>query len=168
MGKPLICSVYHIVTERNDLSLHELGNLPSLPSAPIMDNHLHYGDYEIIGNIPIGKQEDYPILYGDSNDARYRALHLQCGKLFLTDPSQKALTYKLTDLSIGFHLRFRLSVLLQCIEAGSNSPYWHQKSHYVEKDLRNPKFRTQLEMICKQFSISPSDLIPSIKQIPQA
>ena len=168
MGKPLICSVYHIVTERDNLTIHELDHLPSLPSAPIMDNHLYYGDYEIIGNIPIREQEDYPILYGDNNDARHPGLRLQCGKVFLADPSQKALTYKLTDLSIGFHLRFRLPVLLQCIEAGSNTPYWQQISHYVEKDLRNPKFRIQLEMICKQFSISPSDLIPSIKQIPQA
>ncbi len=152
-------SVYHIVTERKDLSIEELRPLSSLPSVHIMDNHLFYGNYEIIGNIPVSEKEDYPILYGNSIDARYRALHLQCGKLFLTEPSKKSLYHTFTDLSIGYNLRFRLSVLLQCIEAGSNNPYWSQKSHHVESDLRNPKFRTELEEICKQFPIAPSSLV---------
>lgn len=37
--------------------------LPCLPSGHISDNRLFYGDYEIIGHIPIGEKEDYPIMY---------------------------------------------------------------------------------------------------------
>ena len=64
--------------------------------------------------------------------------------------------------SIGFDLRFQLSVLLECIEKGSNDPYWAQDSRKINCDLRNPKFRTELEQICRQFDIEPSQLIQGI------
>jgi hypothetical protein len=60
---------------------------------------------------------------------------------------------------IGFNLNFRLSVLLECIAQGSNDPYWAQDNQIVNRDLRNPKFRTELEQICKQFNLEPSQLI---------
>ncbi|MBQ6890638.1 MAG: immunity 26/phosphotriesterase HocA family protein [Oscillospiraceae bacterium] len=159
MGKPLVCSVYHIVTERKDVSLEELAPLNSLPSVNIMDNRLYYGDYEIIGNIPIGEAEDYPILYGNSIDRRYQAVLLQCGKLYRRDDNSAALFSGFRNHSIGFRLNFELSVLQACIRAGSNAPYWAQNNWKVEGDLRNPKFRSQLEQVCKQFDISPAQLI---------
>lgn len=162
MGKPLACSVYHIVTERRDVSIEELKQLNSLPSTHMMDNRLFYGDYEIIGNIPIGESEDYPILYGNSIDARYRAVLLQCGKLYLRDDNGTALFRNFTNHSIGFGLNFGLHVLQQCIEAGSNAPYWALNSKDVARDLRNPKFHTELEQICKQFDLKPSQLIKDI------
>lgn len=65
MSKPIVCSVYHIVTERDDLSINELQDIHSLPSTIIVDNSLYYGEYEIIGNLPITEHEDYPIMYGN-------------------------------------------------------------------------------------------------------
>ena len=159
MGKPLVCSVYHILTERKDVSLEELAPLNSLPSVNIMDNRLYYGDYEIIGNIPVGEAEDYPILYGNSIDRRCQAVLLQCGKLYRKDDNGAALFSGFRNHSIGFRLNFELSVLQACIQAGSNAPYWAQNNWKVEGDLRNPKFRRQLEQVCKQFDISPAQLI---------
>ena len=158
-GKPLACSVYHIVTERTDVSLAELEKLGSLPSVHIMDNHLYYGDYEIIGNIPIGESEDYPIMYGDSMSALYRAVHLQCGKLFIRDDHGRALFPHMKNGLIGFDLRFDLPVLMECIGAGSNEPYWAQSKWDIDQDLRNPKNRTLLEQVCGQFGLSPAQLI---------
>jgi len=62
-------------------------------------------------------------------------------------------------LRLGFNLDFQLSVLLECIEQGTNDPYWAQNNWKVNRDLRNPNFRTELEQICKQFDLEPSQLI---------
>ena len=159
MGKPLACSVYHIVTERNDVTVQELAQLNSLPSVHMMDNRLYYGDFEIIGNLPIREFEDYPILYGNSIHARDRAVLLQCGKLYRRDENGTALVYDLANHSIGFDLNFTLPALLECIESGSNAPYWAQHHWRIKRDLRNPNLRDQLIQICDQFGIAPSQLI---------
>ena len=159
MGKPTACSVYHIVTERKDVTLDELRELDSLPSVHMMDNRLFYGDFEIIGNIPISEHEDYPIMYGGSISALYQGVLLQCGKLYRKIDGGTALYNNFMNNGIGFNLSFQLSVLLECIEQGSNDPYWAQDNWKVNSDLRNPKFRTELEQICKQFDLEPSQLI---------
>lgn len=159
MGKPLACSVYHIATERADVTVEELRQLPSLPSQHMMDNKLYYGEYEIIGNIPIGEHEDYPIMYGNSISMGERAVCLQCGKLYRKRPGKEALVGGFHNNGIGFNLGFQLSELQECIEAGSNAPYWAQEIYKVNHDLRNPKFRTEHEQICKQYGIVPSQLI---------
>ena len=154
------CSVYHIVTERDDVTVEELKDLPSLPSEHMMDNKLYFGEYEIIGNIPIGEHEDYPVMYGSSFNARYRAVHLQCGKLFRIIPDKEAFSDDFRMCGIGFHVYADLSVLQQCIREGSNAPFWEtQVRNLVNNDLRNPKFRAELEQVCKQFGLEPSQLI---------
>ena len=158
-GKPLACSVYHIATEQNNVSIEELKRLKTLPSVHMMDNRLFYGDFEIIGNIPIKEQEDYPIMYGGSISALYRGVLLQCGKLYRKIDGGTALFNGFMNHGIGFNLSFQLPVLLKCIEAGSNDPYWMQDNWKIDRDLRNPKYRTELEQICKQFQIQPSQLI---------
>lgn len=162
-GKPLVCSAYHIVTERKDVSIAELQSLPSLPSVHMMDNHLFYGDFEIIGHIPVTESEDYPIMYGGSIDARYRATLLQCGRLYRRDDDARPLFNHCRNSAIGFDLRFRLPVLLECIEAGSNAPYWAQDNHHVNNDLRNPIHRATLEQVCAQFGLSPDQLLKTLQ-----
>ena len=158
MGKPTACSVYHIVTERQDVSIEELRNLKSLPSVHMMDNRLFYGDFEIIGNIPLGEKEDYPIMYGDSISALEKGVMLQCGKLYRKIEGEKAFSFRFRNHRNGFDLCFKLPILRQCIEAGSNEPYWAQKDWRVDGDLRNPKFRTELEQVAAQFGLDPAEL----------
>lgn len=159
MGKPQVCSVYHIVTERKDVTVEELKELPSLPSVHIMDNKLFYGEFEVIGHLPITDHEDYPIMYGNSISALYRAVLLQCGRLYRRDDNGTAFSNSFTNHSIGFDLRFELPVLPQCIETGSNDPYWAQNNRDVNHDLRNPKNRDKLEQVCSQFGLSPAQLL---------
>jgi len=159
MGKPLVCSVYHIATERKEVSVEELKHLKSLPSVLMMDNRLFYGDFEIIGNLPVMDEEDYPIMYGDSISAGERSVILQCGKIYRRMDGAQALFRDFTNNSIGFGPGFSLPVLRQCIEAGSNAPYWEQDNWKVNRDLRNPKFRRELEAVCRQFDLLPSQLI---------
>lgn len=159
MGKPVDCSIYHIVTDRKDVTTEELKGLKSLPSGHIMDNRLFYGDFEIIGNIPIGEKEDYPIMYGGSISALYRGVLLQCGKLYRKIDSGTALYHQFSNGGIGFNLCFTLPILQACIEAGSNDPYWEKSYPAYMQDLRNPKYRTELEQVAAQFGLDAHQLL---------
>lgn len=158
MGTPLICGIFQIATERQDITLDELRTLPRSPSEYMMDNVLYYGTFEIIGNLPI-KDPDYPICYGEGV-SRDRSAKLQCGTLFLKLDDQRAM-FPDGDFSksvIGFYPELRLDVLMACIKTGSNAPYWVWRDNSVFHDLRDPKFQAELEQICEQFNISKSML----------
>ncbi len=155
MSKPLVCSVYHIATTREDVTLEELKNLKSLPSTVIMDNPLFYGEYEIIGNLPITENEDYPIMYGKSIHGNEQAICFQHGKTFKKLEDGVLLYRGFTNNAVSFSLNFRKDVLLDCIKANSNSPYWEKYSYYIaNSDLRNPKFSQERKEIGAQMGIS--------------
>ena len=162
MGKPVCACVYHIATERDDVTTDELCGIKTLPSQMVMDNIFYYGECKIIGNKPIApEEEDFPIHYGTSINAGERKLMYQCGRTFLSLDNTKPLYETnpffghFTFNNIGFNLYVRLPVLLKCIETNSNEPYWTQENLAVavEHDLRNPKNKKQLEEIKKQFKI---------------
>ncbi|MBQ8834293.1 MAG: immunity 26/phosphotriesterase HocA family protein [Oscillospiraceae bacterium] len=159
MTKPLVCSAYHILTERKDIRIQDLEHLRSTPSTFIADNNLFYGEYEIIGNIPVRETEDYPIMYGRSIHVGETAVVFQCGKLYRRIENGQTLYPNFTNNGIGFLMNTKIPVLQQCIAENSNMPYWNQHRWApVNHDLRNPKFRKELEEICAQFGISPSQL----------
>lgn len=161
-GKSLACAVYHIATERDDVTVQELEKLPCLPSSHMMDNRLYYGDFVIIGNLPLREKEDWPILYSDSFNARETAVKLQCGRLYRCLPDVKALFRwrQFAQSSTKFHLHYRmLPTLLKCMEAGDNGPYWAGKNPGHDCDLRDPRFRRELEQVCAQMDLSPEELL---------
>ncbi len=155
MGTPLVCSVYHIVTERKDVTVNELKKLPSLPSVFMQDNSLFYGEYEIIGNLPITEYEDYPIMYGNSIRAGEKAIYFQCGKIYRKIENKSTLLCgNFRNNGIYFSLNFKLDILMQCIAENSNQPYWtHYYPSCTEGDLRNPKYANKLQLIKKQFEL---------------
>ena len=154
MSKPLVCSVYHIVTDRKDISVNELVSLDSLPSAIIADNALFYGEYEIIGNIPITDNEDYPVMYGNSIHIGEEAVCFQCGKIFRKTDDDTALYHNFRNNRVSFNLNFTLDILLQCVRDNSNAPYWaNYYAHLVDSDLRNPKHTDKLKKVKEQFGL---------------
>ena len=153
MTKPLVCSVYHIVTERDDVGIDELKKLKSLPSVIIADNSLYYGEFEIIGNLPVTDSEDYPIMYGNSIRFGEKAICYQCGKIYRKIENEKALYTGFINNSVSFKLNFKLDVLLDCIKENSNDPYWTNKYYYVGNDLRNPIHNDKLKEIKAQFGL---------------
>ena len=99
-------------------------------------------------------------MYGNSIRSRERAVVLQCGKLYRKIENGSAIFTGFRNNGVGFSLNIKLPVLLQCIAEKSNTPFWEQERWGpVDHDLRNPKFRTELEQICKQFDLEPSQLI---------
>lgn len=162
MGKSLDCAVYHIVTGRDDVTLEELQNLPCLPSTHMMDNRLYYGDFVIIGNIPLREKEDWPIMYSQSLNVRENALHLQCGRLHRCLPDTKELFgwRQFSMSATKFYLHHKLlPMLLACIEAGNNDPYWNRQRSRFDCDLRSPRHRAELEQVCEQFGLKPEELL---------
>lgn len=155
MSRPVVCSAYHIVTENAHLTVHDLAGLKSLPSSITADNHLYYGEYEIIGHLPIGPVEDYPIMYGESRSpGKGNTVHLQRGKQYLTLANGKALYMQFENNAVSFDLNVRLPTLLDCIAQNSNDPYWEQTTWiFCCEDLRNPKYRTQWAAIRAQFGL---------------
>ena len=154
MSKPIACSVYHIVSERTDITIDELKHLKSLPSTIITDNSLLYGEYEIIGNLSITEDEDYPVMYGNSIRVREIAVCYQCGKTYHKIENETALFKDFKNNAVSFNLNFTLDILLQCIEQNSNEPYWnHFYAYKVNGDLRNPKYADKLQKVKEQFGI---------------
>ena len=158
MGKPLVCSVYHIATERDDVTIDKLKALPSLPSTIIADNALYYGEYIIIGNVPITDDEDYPIMYGDSIRCGKKAVCYQCGKTHRKIENVPALEYnRFQNAGVSFRLNFTFPLLKQCIEEGSNTPYW-ENYYWAKGDLRNPKHAEILRQVNAQFGFGTVSL----------
>lgn len=154
MSKPVVCSVYHIYTERNDLSVEELRNCKSIPSTIVADNGLFYGEYEIIGNLPIAEQEDYPIMYGNSIDMGEKAVCYQCGKVFRKLDNRSAPSNAFINNGVSYCFNFTAELLQECIRAGSNDPYW--AGYYAwqtNQDLRNPKHIEKLKLIQKKMGL---------------
>lgn len=154
MCRPLICSVYHIVTDRKDVSPEELKALPSLPSDIFMDDSLYYGEFQIIGNIPVTDNEDYPIMYGNSIKAGEKGVCYQRGKTYRRIENESALYDGFINNGVGFYMHIDLDVLRQCIKENSNQPYWTRyRQCEVDKDLRNPVHAEKLQKIREQMGL---------------
>ncbi len=153
----MVCAVYHIVTERDDVTVEELQKLPCLPSTHMADNRIYYGDYAIIGNIPLREREDWPIMY----DHRYRENEalLQYGRQLWSRPDAPEVVKGFCMAYITCTLGFYLSTLQACIEAGNNAPYWTAQPIYGRQDLRNPRNRAELELVCAQMGVKPEELL---------
>lgn len=84
MGKPYLVKIYEIISDTPDIDLCKLRELPSFPSEYIMDNVLFYGEYEVIGHLPLEDDEiGFPISYGRSISALNNdTVYLQYGKIY--------------------------------------------------------------------------------------
>ncbi|MGC4041804.1 MAG: immunity 26/phosphotriesterase HocA family protein [Flavobacterium sp.] len=159
MTQPLVIKVYHIIDNSKNQDLNFLKSLKSLPSQYIMDNRLFYGDFEIIGNLPLEDWEiDFPISYARSiSYGDFDTVYLQYGEIY--KETKKNYFYKYIEIpnpdsktdwdkclkfnpyrneSIGYSLNLEKSMLEKVILENSNQPYWNSKNYDIENDLRNP------------------------------
>lgn len=166
MGKPLVIKIYHLITKDPDVPPEHLRHLPALPSQYVMDNALYYGDWPIIGHMPLDEAElDFPIMYGGSismADAGKGKVLLQNGRLFRELKGQAVLSgcggFRHNGVGFGSHVdRENWEA---CIAAGSNAPLWARSNelYYLRSDLRNPQHRRELEAVCRQFGMTVGQL----------
>ena len=153
MSTAIAVSVYHVISDTPDIGVDELRNKKSLPSCTIADNCIFYGEYELIGNISIGEAEDYPIMFGHSISQGDGAVCLQYGETYVRRENGTCFGNFLNH-GVGFSLSFKKDILRECIESGTNAPYWERGGYRTEGDLRNPKYKHQLETVCKYYGIS--------------
>jgi len=173
MTQPLVIKVYHIIENSKKVELEKLKTLKALPTQYIMDNSLFYGDYEVIGNLPLENWEiEFPISYARSiSHTDIKTVYLQYGRIYKethrdkfykyievpnSEPkndwdSLKFNTYR--NESIGVGLNFNKSTLEKVIAENSNEPYWNDKIYLREDDLRNPKNKAVKKEIFDFFGL---------------
>ena len=153
LGTPVCVAIYHITTEKSDISINELRDLHTLPPHMVMDNVFYYGECEVIGNEPLCLTDfDLPVHYGKSLAVNDDRLMYQCGKTFLSLDKGEELEHGYIHNGIGFGLDVKLSVLESCIKENSNQPYWDQNIPGTYDDLRSPRNRELLQKIREQFN----------------
>ena len=160
MGKALIVHIYHKITDSTTIDINDLIHMKTCPAQAIMDNRIYYGEYPIIGHLPITPVEYEPLIslgkyQGDMGET---IVYLQYGRIFKTISLQEFQNNGLDDCnfqneSIGFNLN--LNHLRECIEENSNSPYW-QKTDIGGHDLRRPKFCEIRHRIFHLFGLDPT------------
>ncbi|MCC9018746.1 immunity 26/phosphotriesterase HocA family protein [Flavobacterium lipolyticum] len=179
MTQPLVIKIYHIIQNSKEIDLTYLKFLKSLPSQYIMDNLLYYGDFEIIGNLPLEDWEiDFPISYARSiSYGDFDTVYLQYGKIYKETKRDKF--YKYIEIpnpdpkgdwdkclkfnpyrneSIQFGLDFNKSSLLQAISENSNQSYWNEEFYGRDTDLRNPINREIKKEIFDFFELDSNKL----------
>lgn len=156
MGKPLVVSVYHIVTENAEMDIQELSKRKSCPSQYIMDNIFYYGECEIIGNAPLPEEVDYPIMYGRSISGTDRnKIMFQRGRFYNEIPLEGNRVIggecDFKNNGIGWKLKLNKTILEECIKTDSNAPYWEYNKGGLHGDIRHPQYKDELAEVLAQM-----------------
>ena len=67
MGKALLVQLFAKASPSPKVPVAELRKTPTLPTSLMMDNHLFYGEYGLIGHCDLEEEElEFPISYSRS------------------------------------------------------------------------------------------------------
>lgn len=166
-GPPVLIKIYAILSDKQDYKLEHIKKQIPLPSSYIMDNHLFYGDYEIIGNIKLEEYElDFPISYGRYNDRNNNVfVFLQWGLIHLELPLNifskylydDRITLKLNpykNSAIGFDPSYGINDIKSAL-AGANV-FDTSKDWDTKFDLRSPNNESIKNEIFETFGLYPN------------
>jgi len=174
MSRPVLIKFYAYKSENKNVDIDVLKNQKSLPSDYIMDNIIFYGEYEIIGNLPLKITEfDFPVSYGRRID-QVPNVFLQWGLIHQELPKREfdkyltAINEKLPEsnpsrhisnpygyYSIGFRPKIDPFEIIATIK--NNGEYNYSSTHYkIDWDLRNPKNKSIRDDIFKKFGLNPN------------
>jgi len=107
MGKPLIIKIYKKTCEDININLDELKRCEAFLSQPIMDNRFYYGEYKVLGNLPLEPIElDFPISYSrsiSSTDPDF--VYLQYGLIYIETNISRYSKYLEDPLKEGFNAK---------------------------------------------------------------
>jgi len=162
MAQPLTVKIYHKISQNKDVDFSQLKSQKCFPSEHIMDNKLFYGDFEIIGNLPLENSElEFPMSFSRSINYKHQGLiYFQWGPIY-KEKNINQIPKKLKDNyfrneGIGMGLNLNKKILVNCIKNNSNEYYWNSETFYVYKnDLRNPKNKEYKNQIFKEFGLNP-------------
>ncbi len=171
MGRVLIIQVYLASADKPEYDLEALRCCKTLPAQAIWDNSLYYGEFRILGHLPLSLEELWPLesygrsisrddpdtvylqyglIYKEQNIRKFdKYLSARCGQDFLWDPDP----YRNDGISGA--LNFDPEVLEDCIQQNSVDPYWQQDLYGIDTDLRNPANADIRRDIFKHFGLNP-------------
>lgn len=156
MGNVVVIEMFHIITDKKNVSIEELKKLKRFPSQHLMDNYLYSGEYEIIGNSPIYDVVLYPIMYGRGfNEISSSKIIFQCGYIHkeIDFDSEKYVGQYLNN-SVGFMVDGDYNTFEKCVIDKSNDYYWKQYSFKKNNDLRHPDNKNKLIEVLNQFDLN--------------
>jgi hypothetical protein len=151
MGSPLLVKLYAFKSENKEVDINNLKNQKSLPSDLIMDNVIFYGEFEIIGNLPLEISEfDFPISYGIRIDQSPNVF-LQWGLIHKELPKKTFNKYIMPEnggigdhnpygyYGVGFRPKFDSHDIIATIENNGVFDFNKEEHYKLDTDLRNPK-----------------------------
>ncbi|MBN1968292.1 MAG: immunity 26/phosphotriesterase HocA family protein [Candidatus Delongbacteria bacterium] len=167
MGPPLLIKLYAFKSNNKLIDIEILKQQKSLPSDFIMDNVVFYGDFEIIGNLPLEIDEfEFPISYGMRID-RTPNVFLQWGLIHKELPKNKFNKYIMPEngglglhnpygyYSIGFRPKFDTRDIIETIANNGDFDFSKGEDYKLKWDLRNPKNEKIRIEIFKEFELDP-------------
>lgn len=167
MGPPVLIKLYAYKSDSKSVDIEQLKNKKSLPSDFIMDNIIFYGEFEIIGNLPLEIEEfEFPISYGKRID-QIPNIFLQWGLIHKELPKKKfdkyitAINDKLPEqnpygyYSIGFRPKFDSFDINETINNNGDFDFTKGEHYKLDWDLRNPKNDKIRTEIMKKFGLDP-------------
>jgi len=155
MGPPLAIEVFKIVTNDPALPLETVLAQDAMPSQNMMDNALHFGEFEIIGHAPVPEDRDArcPIMYGIGPRFDH-ILRFQQGRIYRELPDGKALgSTDFKNNAIGWSLNVSMAEVVECIRHGMDA-YWAKHTYRHAGDLRNPAYADVLKDVREQMGVT--------------
>ncbi|ABQ06666.1 immunity 26/phosphotriesterase HocA family protein [Flavobacterium johnsoniae] len=174
MGTPVLVKLYPYISTKKNIDIKILENLTALPSDFMMDNHLHYGEYEIIGNKKLEDSEfEFPISYGRSISYESANVFLQWGfihkelpltkfnkyisgeNIFLPeDSASRFMSNPYGYYSCGFSTHYYKTDIIETIKNNNVFDFNRDPYYKTEFDLRNPKNDTLKNEIMAEFGLN--------------
>jgi hypothetical protein len=175
MGPPILIKFYAYKSDSKSVDIELIKSQKSLPSDFIMDNIIFYGEWEIIGNLPLNIEEfEFPISYGKRIDQTPNVF-IQWGLIHKELPKKKfgkyitAINEKLPEKNpsrhlqnpygyygIGFRSKFDTVDINKTIDNDGDFDFTKGEHYKLDWDLRNPKnSKTRIE-IMKRFGLDPT------------
>jgi hypothetical protein len=175
MGTPVLVKLYPYISTKKNIDLKILENLTALPSDFMMDNHLHYGEYEIIGNKKLEDNDfEYPISYGRSISYGSANVFLQWGFIHKELPLSKFNKYTRGEniflpedsmsrfmsnpygyYSCGLSTHYYKDDIIETIKNDNVFDFNRDPYYKTEFDLRNPKNEMLKNEIMTEFGLNP-------------
>lgn len=173
MGTPVLVKLYPYISLERNIDIKLLENLKALPSDFMMDNHLHYGEYEIIGHKKLEEKEfEYPISYGRSIRFGDANVFLQWGLIHREVPIDKFNKYIKGEniflpenstsrfmhnpygyYSCGFSTHYWKVDIVETIKNNNVFDFNREPYYKTEFDLRNPKNDLLRKEIMAEFGL---------------
>lgn len=157
MGKPVVVELFKIVATDRVLTVAEVEKAPVLPAFNMMDDALHYGEFEIIGHggLPEDADERCPVMYGEG-PAYDGVLRYQQGSVYRELRGVRALgERKYINNSVGWYPHVTLPEMVRYILQPGCGDYWTDApwQWQKEEDLRNPANARILQAVRRQMRL---------------